>query len=73
MVAVKDSPKPPPVRITMTLPLINQAREVHFLVAGDSKRGVVRALRSGGSELPAARVSPESGSLTFWLAGSDRE
>ena len=43
--AVHGSPKPPPTRITLTLPLINTAREVWLVAAGDGKAdAVARAL-----------------------------
>lgn len=61
-------PKPPPRRITMTFPLINAARHVCFLVNDPAKRKIVDEVTSGASRLPAARVRPESGRLT-WLAG----
>jgi len=35
--SIADSPKPPPNRITFTLPIINSAREVLFLAGGASK------------------------------------
>ncbi|HEV8251977.1 MAG TPA: 6-phosphogluconolactonase [Candidatus Limnocylindria bacterium] len=53
-----------PSRMTVTLPLINAARTVLFVVAGTDKAGAVRAVRSGSSDLPAARVRARS---TVWL------
>ena len=50
--------------MTITLPLINAARAVLFLVAGADKAEAVRAVRSGSSALPAARVRARS---TVWL------
>ena len=44
VVAVRDSPKPPPVRLTMTPALINLSREIHMLVAGASKRQALAKL-----------------------------
>ncbi|MGW4464220.1 6-phosphogluconolactonase [Micromonospora sp. NPDC004704] len=56
--AVRGSPKPPPIRITLTLPAINTAEEV-WLVAGgaDKARAVGMALAGAGAlQLPAAGV-----------------
>ncbi|GAB09407.1 6-phosphogluconolactonase [Gordonia araii NBRC 100433] len=43
VVAVTDSPKPPPRRITLTLPAVNSSRHVWFLVAGADKADAVAA------------------------------
>jgi 6-phosphogluconolactonase len=51
-------------RMTITLPLINAARAVLFVVAGADKAEAVRAVRFGSSALPAARVRARS---TVWL------
>ena len=48
----------PEVRITMTYPAIESSRRVAFLVAGREKAAIFRTIRAGGSDLPAARVSP---------------
>ncbi|TAH34366.1 MAG: 6-phosphogluconolactonase [Planctomycetota bacterium] len=56
-------------RVTMTLPLLNAARRVIFLVAGSDKAAALRSVLqpAGGMELPpAARVAPVDGSL-LWL------
>ena len=47
VVAVHDSPKPPPVRLTLTPAAINAAREVHLLVAGAPKRVALEAVLEG--------------------------
>lgn len=63
-------PADPPHRLTMTLPLINQARAVAFLVAGGAKADAVRralARTTPAREVPAAGVAPASGELTWWL------
>ncbi|MGB8167248.1 MAG: 6-phosphogluconolactonase [Chthoniobacteraceae bacterium] len=61
-------PKPPPQRVTMTFPLINAARHVAFLVEGAAKLPRVTEVTSGRSTLPAARVRPADGALT-WIVG----
>lgn len=48
----------PEVRITMTYPVIESSRSVAFLVAGQEKAAMFRAIRTGGSRVPAARVQP---------------
>ncbi|MGB3304396.1 6-phosphogluconolactonase [Gordonia sp. (in: high G+C Gram-positive bacteria)] len=49
VVAVTDSPKPPPRRISLTFPVINSSREVWFLVSGAEKAEAVAAAASGAS------------------------
>lgn len=71
--AVHDAPKPPPVRLTLTLDAINRADRVMFLVSGADKAGMVRTVFEGGepgASLPAARVEAATG-RTVWLV--DRE
>jgi 6-phosphogluconolactonase len=55
------APAAPPHRLTMTLPLINAARRVVFLVEGAAKRGIVRrwlSLPAPTPDLPASLVVP---------------
>ena len=57
--SVRGAPKPPPVRITLTLPTINAAREVWLLAAGAEKASAVHlALTEGAGvlQVPAAGV-----------------
>ena len=53
-------PAEPPLRLTLTYPVIDSARDVFFLAAGKGKREIFRAIRldAGGPEsaYPAARV-----------------
>jgi 6-phosphogluconolactonase len=55
----------PEVRITMTYPVIESSRRVAFLVTGKEKAAILRAIRAGGSQVPAAQVRP-IGEL-FWF------
>lgn len=50
---IANSPKPPPERITMTLPVINSAKEVIIVAAGEGK---VRGGNTGTLLLPRSRV-----------------
>lgn len=55
-------------RITMTYPLLDAAREVLFLVTGETKRKIVAEIAAGGADYPAARVAPRDG-RAVWLCG----
>jgi len=58
-------------RITLTLPVINNARNVIFLVTGRRKAEILKRLVEGGDAgLPAARVAPEAGEMRIMC---DRE
>jgi 6-phosphogluconolactonase len=48
----------PETRITTTYPVIESSRRVAFLVAGREKASILRAIRAGESQAPAARVRP---------------
>lgn len=66
---IADSPKPPPERITMTLPVINAGRCVSFVVAGANKVDVVERIleeQALPGALPAQMVKPGDGIL-YWL------
>jgi 6-phosphogluconolactonase len=55
----------PEVRITMTYPAIESSRWVAFLVAGKEKAAILKTIRAGGSDVPAARVRPVGELLWF--------
>ncbi|NHN54906.1 6-phosphogluconolactonase [Calidifontibacter sp. DB0510] len=65
-VAVHDSPKPPPTRISLTYPAIERAREIWFTVAGADKADAVeRALTTDDPwNTPASAV--EGLRATVW-------
>jgi 6-phosphogluconolactonase len=56
-------------RITLTLPALNAARHVVFLVTGESKRDAVRRAFGDPADptSPAAHVRPAAGELTVYL------
>ena len=69
--AVPDSPKPPRQRITLTLPVINNARHVAFIAAGKDKTAVISKISGGHipeQPLPAQLVRPLDGTLK-WFVG----
>ena len=56
VVAVRDSPKPPPTRISLTFPSIQAAREVWILASGAEKSEAIATALSGADpeQMPAA-------------------
>jgi 6-phosphogluconolactonase len=55
----------PEIRITLTYPAIESSRRVAFLVAGREKAAILRDIRAGGAQFPAARVRPLGELLWF--------
>jgi 6-phosphogluconolactonase len=65
---IEDSPKPPPRRLTLTLPVVTAAELVVVAALGRSKaRVVAEALENKRSELPLARVAREARRVWFLL------
>ena len=53
----RDSPKPPPTRLTLSLPLLAASRNIVVAAFGASKADIMRTvLHDHGSQLPAARL-----------------
>jgi 6-phosphogluconolactonase len=65
VVAVKDSPKPPPTRLSMTLPTINGAREVWILTSGAEKAHAVAESLAHKAGIPGGMVHGTE--RTLWL------
>jgi len=55
-------------RLTFTFPLINQARHILFLVGAAKNPGLIGRVLEGDQKLPAARVDPSAGDVT-WMIG----
>jgi len=51
---VRDSPKPPPERVTLTLPVVRDARFTLLLVTGEDKRDSLARALAGDSSIPLA-------------------
>ncbi len=67
VVAVTDSPKPPPRRITLTLPAVNRAAQVWFLVAGDDKAEAVAQGVRGGDPVQWPCAGAHGADATVWF------
>jgi 6-phosphogluconolactonase len=68
VLAIFDSPKPPPRRVTLSLLALEAARVVCVAAFGESKAGALQAgLLDPGSTLPVARVARRQGRTLFLL------
>ncbi len=62
--AVRNAPKPPAERISLSAARLSRSQQVFFLVAGEAKRAAVNAWQSG-APLPASRIRPGNGVDVF--------
>ncbi|MFF2849268.1 6-phosphogluconolactonase [Streptomyces sp. NPDC058001] len=67
VVGVHGAPKPPPTRISLTLPAIRAAREVWLLAAGEDKAGAAAMALSGAGEIQAPAAGARGRARTLWL------
>jgi len=71
VIAVHDSPKPPPTRISLTFRALNAANEVWFIAAGTSKAHAVAQALGGADRVDVPSAGPHGRRRTLWLL--DRE
>ena len=55
-------------RLTFTLPLINHARQICFLVSASKGEELIERVLQGDARYPASRVHPAAGEIT-WVIG----
>ena len=70
VIPITNSPKPPPSRITLTIPVLNAAKRVFVVATGGSKVDAVKAClepESGVKPLPAGLAQPSSGELIWFM------
>lgn len=70
VISVRDSPKPPPQRVTLTLDYINNSRFLFFCAVGDNKATMLRTILTDKDlKIPSANVKPNhsDGQLIWFL------
>jgi 6-phosphogluconolactonase len=71
VIGVSDSPKPPPRRITLTLPAIQRSREVWLIVSGAAKADAVAAAIGGADPVDVPAAGAVGRDATVWLLDED--
>lgn len=71
VVGVRGSPKPPPNRISMTMPTLCSARDVWFVVAGQEKARAVHLAIGGAGTVQVPAAGPHGQQRTLWLLDRD--
>ena len=64
---IDDSPKPPPRRVTLTLPVVTSARRIIFVVVGSEKKELVKRVLDTQTDLPSAMVNRLAGNRVKWF------
>ena len=67
VVAVRNSPKPPPTRLSLTLPSIQAAREVWILASGEEKADAVALALTGDGQDPVPAAGARGRQRTLFL------
>lgn len=67
---ITDSPKPPSNRVTMTFPVVNNAKVCVFAVSGKEKADMIKKILIDKEDLPAGRIQPITGQL-YWIMDKD--
>jgi 6-phosphogluconolactonase len=65
-----NTPAEPPLRLTLTVPVLNAAAAVFFLVSGEEKAEAIWRILTGpvdADRYPASAVRPAEGRLIWWL------
>lgn len=67
--AIEDSPKPPPKRITLTLPVVNQAHRIAFVTTGEGKKEILKKIFDSeeGRGLPSGLVNEGGADKVSWF------
>jgi 6-phosphogluconolactonase len=69
--AVRGSPKPPPIRITLTLPTLNTADDVWIIASGEGKAHAVGLALAGPGPVQVPAAGVHGTQKTLWLIDRD--
>ncbi|KAE8451277.1 hypothetical protein EG329_004442 [Mollisiaceae sp. DMI_Dod_QoI] len=64
---IEDSPKPPPKRITLSLPVVTHGVKIAFVATGAGKKEIMKKIFEEGNGLPCALVNEGAGERCSWF------
>jgi 6-phosphogluconolactonase len=70
-IAVRNSPKPPLLRISLTFPTLDAANEIWFVASGAGKADAVAQALGGADPVHVPSAGPRGRSRTLWLLDRD--
>lgn len=71
VIAVRDAPKPPPTRLSLTFPALDAAREVWFVASGEGKADAVAKALTSTDRVQVPAAGPRGRERTLWLIDED--
>jgi 6-phosphogluconolactonase len=71
VIAVRDSPKPPPTRLSFTFRTLDAANEVWFVASGEAKAQAAAMALSGADPVKVPSAGPRGRQRTLWLIDRD--
>lgn len=69
VLSISDSPKPPPKRITLSLPVVLHAAKIGFVATGGGKKEILKKIfeTDEGRNLPSGLVNEGAGDKVSWF------
>lgn len=71
VIGVRNSPKPPPTRLSLTFRALDAAQEIWFVVSGTGKADAVARALGGASRVQVPSAGPRGRQRTLWLLDQD--
>jgi 6-phosphogluconolactonase len=71
VIGVRNSPKPPPTRLSLSFDGLSAAREIWFVASGTGKANAVAMAWSGADRIQVPSAGPRGQLRTVWLVDQD--
>jgi 6-phosphogluconolactonase len=71
VIAVHNSPKPPPTRLSLSFRALDAANEIWFIASGSGKAQAVAMALSGAGRVQVPAAGPKGRHRTLWLIDKD--